>query len=180
MTQWINFSSGACAEPVSSKIFMVSLDPSLPFGYGLVALHLPLLCTSGADRTTSQQIYTIRGLETSSVSHQRQLCHALGEHKSTLPASQEAMKDLVLFWSSSVWVAFTQALPPALGPSPERERPELWVAHAIEESQDTAGRKKSQNKCRRKGVSSLATVGPGYYPEEAHNSQFLFSFTLPL
>lgn len=54
---------------------VVSLDLSLPLGYGLAALHFPLLHTSGADRVTSRQICTTRGLE---LSHQRRLCRVLG------------------------------------------------------------------------------------------------------
>lgn len=154
MPQWLNSSSVGCIEPVSSKIFMVSLDLSLPFGYGLIALHFPLLCTSGADRVTSRQIYTTGGLEQSSLSHQRQLCHAPGEPESTLPASQEARKDPALFGGSSVPAPFIRALPPEPCPSPEKGRPELWGGHVIEESQATVGMRKMQNKGRRKGEQS--------------------------
>lgn len=112
--QWLNSSSTGCVDPVPSKIFMVSLDLSLLFGYNVIALHFPILCTSGADRMTSQKIYTTGGLEQSFLSHQRQLCPAPGEPESTLPASQEARKDPALFRGSSVPTPFIQALPPAL------------------------------------------------------------------
>lgn len=154
MPQWLNSSSAGRIEPVSSKIFLCFLDLSLPFGYGLIALHFPILRTSGADRVTSQQTYTTKGLEQSSLSHQRQLCPVPAQPESTLPASQEARKDPAPSGGSSVPPPFIWALPPAPCPSPETGRPELCGAHGTEESQDTVGTRKRQNKGRRKGEQS--------------------------
>lgn len=76
MPQKLNSSSAGCAEPRSSKAFTVSLNISLLFGNGLIALPFPLPCSSGADRVASQQTDTTGGLELFSLPCQTQLCHA--------------------------------------------------------------------------------------------------------